>query len=105
MLPLILGAMINSNVEVCQWAADGSITKLKEAVSLNSQLVHKKDQSDRTPLHWAASAGNEEAVRVLLSYGAAVIFYSHSRSHVSRLSPWPIFTVQISVCFSDRRHG
>lgn len=64
--------MSKSNIDICQWAADGAGGKLRDSVKANPDIVHKKDQSSRTSLHWAAAGGHDDIVQFLLSNGAIV---------------------------------
>lgn len=67
--------MSHSKVEICQWAYDGEVNKVKHALSANGELVHKTDQDGRTPLHWASSAGSTEICKLLIDHGAKVSLY------------------------------
>lgn len=68
--------MALSDVDVCQWALEGNIYRLQEALKVNPELANKTDQSHRTPLHWAASGGQEEITSLLLKYNSFVSLVS-----------------------------
>src|SRR5271170_4190594 len=52
--------------EIHEAAKKGDLEKVKALVSANHTLVSSKDDSGRTPLHWAAAGGYKELVQFLL---------------------------------------
>lgn len=61
-----LGQSIHTAVQ------QGEIEQVKKLLSVNPQLVNAKDESGRTPLHWAARIQKLEMVKLLLERGADV---------------------------------
>ncbi|CAF0800530.1 unnamed protein product [Brachionus calyciflorus] len=57
-----------SELEHCRLAYQGNLDGLKEKIETNNveDLVHKKDQSGRTALHWACVGGKKEIVDFLI---------------------------------------
>ena len=53
-------------------ANNGNLEKVKRLVSNNPRLVNEKDLNDKTPLHFAAFAGNPEIVEYLIKNGADI---------------------------------
>eukprot|EP01024_Parvocaulis_polyphysoides_P002348 TRINITY_DN107356_c0_g1_i1.p2 TRINITY_DN107356_c0_g1~~TRINITY_DN107356_c0_g1_i1.p2 ORF type:complete len:179 (+),score=18.58 TRINITY_DN107356_c0_g1_i1:63-599(+) len=59
----------------CYYAQTGQITKLKQVLDKNPCAIASdgvRNLTGYTPLHYAARAGQIEAVRLLLQYGAEV---------------------------------
>ena len=61
-----------SNVDVCNWAYEGSLDAIRAALSGNPGSVSAKDSNKRTPLHWACSSGKTDVVELLVSRKAEV---------------------------------
>lgn len=61
-----------SNDEICNFAYNGQQALLQCRISEKPQFVNVKDQIDRTPLHWATSAGQRETADFLIDKGANV---------------------------------
>ena len=56
--------------EIHQAAQAGDLVKIRELLEKDPALVNAKDENGRTPLHWAARAGNLEVLRYLVDKGA-----------------------------------
>jgi ankyrin repeat protein len=50
----------------------GDAAKVKVFLGSNPSLIHQKDQSGQTCLHWAANKGHLQIVKLLVSQGAQV---------------------------------
>ncbi len=65
--------MAVSNVDVCVWAYEGRLQLLKSALEENlDKVIMKRDNSERTALHWACSSGKTDVVGFLITNGAEV---------------------------------
>lgn len=62
-----------SNVDICNWAYEGSLDAIRPAISDNPDLVNASDSNKRTPLHWACSSGKTDVVEFLVSRKAQVM--------------------------------
>ena len=62
-----------SNVDVCNWAYEGSLDAIRAALAGNPNLVNASDSNKRTPLHWACSSGKTDVVELLVSRKAQVM--------------------------------
>ncbi len=59
--------------EIHEAAKSGDISKIKELIEGNPQLLNLKDEIGRTPLHWACrGGGHEKAAEYLINEGADV---------------------------------
>jgi len=58
--------------EIIDAAKSGDLSKVKELVEKNPQLVNTKDITGRTPLHWAARGVHLELLKYLVEKGADV---------------------------------
>lgn len=56
--------------QVFDYAASGDLDQLKPLIEADPQLIEVTGDHDWTPLHYAASNGQNEVVRYLLSKGA-----------------------------------
>lgn len=61
-----------SDVDVCNEAYEGKLSEIKRKVQADPKLVAITDKSERTPLHWACSSGQDGVVEFLLNQGAKV---------------------------------
>ncbi|CAM9232508.1 unnamed protein product, partial [Lampetra planeri] len=61
-----------SSERVCSLAYEGALGELKAELAADKSRAGTRDQSQRTPLHWAASAGHCDVAVFLLSLGAPV---------------------------------
>lgn len=67
-----------SNVDICNWAYEGSLDAVRTALSGNPGSVSAKDSNKRTPLHWACSSGKTDVVEFLVSRKAEVMAWGCS---------------------------
>lgn len=61
-----------SNVEICQVAYEGRISRLKALLETNPKLISVADQNCRQPLHWACSGGHRDVVAFILNCCLAI---------------------------------
>lgn len=59
-----------SNIQLIKAAQKGDVQAAKRALSKGADPNAKKDQWEKTPLHYAAERGHEEVVQVLIENGA-----------------------------------
>lgn len=88
--------MSHSNLQLCQLAYDGNIGHIQKLLAENNDLLHKRDQDGRTALHWAASAGNVDITKLLLSHNAKVCIYPRS---VYKISSFVYICVVSILCY------
>ncbi len=65
--------MALSDVEICNWAYEGSLNFIKTAIESNHSLLLKTDSSLRTGLHWACSSGKLDVVNFFIAEGSKVL--------------------------------
>ncbi|XP_069125470.1 26S proteasome non-ATPase regulatory subunit 10-like [Argopecten irradians] len=58
--------------DVCKLAYDGQVEILKQKLRDNNELATKMDETNRMPLHWAASAGHLQIVECLFRYNVPI---------------------------------
>lgn len=58
--------------EIHQAAQKGELAKVEELLKQNPQVVHAKDETGRTPLHWAARGVHFDVLKLLIENGADV---------------------------------
>ncbi len=58
--------------EIIDAAKNGDFAKVKELIEKDPQLVNAKDETRRTPLHWAARGVHFEIIQYLVGKGADV---------------------------------
>ncbi|MCC6698420.1 MAG: ankyrin repeat domain-containing protein [Candidatus Hydrogenedentes bacterium] len=56
--------------QIIESAASGDVDTLKSLLAVDPSLVNIRGEADRTPLHFAAANGHNDAVRLLLENGA-----------------------------------
>ena len=61
-----------SDRELCCWAYEGQVARVRAALHGSPQLAQDRDSHQRTPLHWACSSGQLEIAQILLDVGAEV---------------------------------
>ena len=61
-----------SEVDVCNWAYEGKLRTIQEAVESGQNLLTKTDTSKRCGLHWACSSGKRDVVDYFLAKGVNV---------------------------------
>lgn len=61
-----------SNVEICQVAYEGRLSRLKALLEGNPKLISVADQNCRQPLHWACSGGHRDVVVYLMKCAVAI---------------------------------
>lgn len=81
------------NEEIYKACSNGELQKVKLMLEKNPELLNKKDKSQNTPLHYAASAGKIKVVKFLIrkganlqvknNYGWTVLHSSSYRGHTS----------------------
>lgn len=64
--------MAASTLNACNLAYEGHLEELISLISSKQELLNKKDNSERAPLHWACSAGKAQIVEYLIEAGANV---------------------------------
>src|ERR1700730_2700325 len=65
--------------DIFQAAQSGDALRLRDLLQSNSTLANTENNDGLTPLGYAAHFGHQEAVRVLLEYGADIDAISHSK--------------------------
>ena len=58
--------------EIHQAAQKGELAKVEELLKQNPQLVNARDETGRTPLHWAARGIHLDVIKLLIQNGADV---------------------------------
>lgn len=74
---LILVAVVTATIntyaqEIIEAVKTGNLTRVKELIESNPQSVSTKDQTGRTPLHWACRGVHFEILKYLVENGADV---------------------------------
>ncbi|MCX8155829.1 MAG: ankyrin repeat domain-containing protein [Verrucomicrobiae bacterium] len=75
---LLIGAAYLSAGEIHTAAEKGDLARVRALVAANPALVHDRDREQKTPLHYAAAAGQLEVAAFLLEAGAEVNARSNS---------------------------
>lgn len=58
--------------EIHEAAADGDLQRVKELLEADRSLISNRDDSGKTPLHWAVSGGQEDVAMLLIQQFADV---------------------------------
>lgn len=65
-------AVPNEGKDVFDWVKEDNLTRLRECLQTKIRLVNEPDAEGMTLLHWACDRGHQQAVSLLLDYGADV---------------------------------
>ncbi len=72
----LMEAFSVSDLEICNLAYSGSLGDIRRLVEGNpdpsARVLHQRDSSKRTALHWACSSGQKEVIGYLIYRGAEV---------------------------------
>ncbi len=63
-------AISSQSQDVFEAVKSNDLTKVKALVIADPQVVNARDNTGRTPLHYAAMSGNAEVIKILLKRGA-----------------------------------
>jgi ankyrin repeat protein len=69
---VLLTTTVLSAQEIFEAVRNNNLAKVKELINVNQNLVNVKDETGRTPLHWAARGVHFEILKYLVEKGADV---------------------------------
>ncbi len=76
---------------------DSNIHVVEALLSSSSSKVNGVDQAHRTALHWAAAAGKDDTVKLLLDHGAKVELQDETGATAVHLSTQSVSRATVEV--------
>ncbi|KAJ3207820.1 hypothetical protein HDU67_007205 [Dinochytrium kinnereticum] len=64
--------IIDADKTIFDWAAEGDVAKMRGILLKNPNLIQQRDESGRSPLHWASDRGHLDLVKYLVESKAEV---------------------------------
>ena len=55
-----------SDLDSCTYAYEGKLEALTQLLTKRPEFLNKRDGNERAPIHWAASSGDTDIVKLLL---------------------------------------